>query len=57
MKLWILNTFFKKELTKLAELSLKMQAYDKMSEWDKGFVCGLHHATQELLHGLLIKEQ
>ena len=49
MKLWILNTFFKKELVELGKLSLKMQAYEKPTEWDKGFICGLHHATQELI--------
>jgi hypothetical protein len=48
MKLWILNTFFKKELVKLCALSIKMQSYESMTEWDKGFVCGLDRATYEL---------
>jgi len=48
MRLWILNTFFKKELIKLNNLSLEMQSHKSMDEWQKGFVCGLCHATQEL---------
>tara|TARA_R110000850_G_scaffold136766_1_gene257934 strand:+ start:911 stop:1093 length:183 start_codon:yes stop_codon:yes gene_type:complete len=50
MKLWILNTFFKKELVRLRALSIKMQSYKSMTNWDEGFVCGLHHATQELIN-------
>jgi hypothetical protein len=50
MNEWVLNTFFKKELVKLSALSIKMQSYKSMTDWDKGFVCGLHHATQELIN-------
>jgi hypothetical protein len=54
MKLWILNTFFKKELVRLRALSIKMQSYKSTTNWDEGFVCGLHcglhHATQELIN-------
>ncbi len=48
-KVWILNTLFKKELIKLGKLSRKMQNYENPSEWDKGFICGILHATQELI--------
>jgi hypothetical protein len=50
MKLWILNTFFKKELVRLRALSIKMQSYKPMTDCDKGFVCDLHHDTQELIN-------
>ena len=48
-KTWILNTFFEKELLKIYKLILKMQAKENPSDWDKGFICGLSHATQELI--------
>ena len=48
-KVWMLNTFFKKELVGLGKLSLKMQSKENRSEWDNGFICGVHHATQELI--------
>ena len=48
-KVLVLNVLFKKELIELGKLSQKMQSYENPSEWDKGFICGILHATQELI--------